>query len=410
MIVRDRVKLAIFFLSAILNVVAFAPSRAYSHRFPTFLHVSEETLTWQEGIEKIFSPKSSQAERQILLQDLVARRTEVTDDITRAISNGTPEDLLPQDSDARRAVDGARAVQRQVVDDILPAIAEEAPRVPGNFVKNAPEIIASAAEAVQKKLTPDSVADAARRLPDLPQLLADEALNVVSSVPPGLQSPDYTVVDRQAAFEIRDYAPYSTCTAAMAGSEDPFGAGTSFNTLAEYTFGENDSKESLSMTTPVAISRGADGSQQMSFVLPGSLDASSAPAPISPRVILSDVPTKRVAAVEFPGFATDGEVSRVLSALQQELRLAGLAPVEDGVYTLLQYNPPYTLPFLRKNEIIIDLATEAVNEAEIALGSPDAPDDDALDDEPKVLQGVEGLDAAPVVGMYDDDDGGMPSD
>lgn len=70
---------------------------------------------------------------------------------------------------------------------------------------------------------------------------------------------------------------------------------------------------------------------------------------------------------EFPGFATEGECERQLALLRASLLGAGLAAQTVDGYRVLLYNPPQTLPFLRRNEILVylrDGATDPKSDSE----------------------------------------------
>jgi len=94
----------------------------------------------------------------------------------------------------------------------------------------------------------------------------------------------------------------------------------------------------------------------MSFVLPKQYSAASAPAPTDEQVRLEQMPLQTLAVVEFTGFATDGEVARQKAALLSQLEADGVQIVVDSTgdaFSVFQYNPPYTLPWLRRNELAI---------------------------------------------------------
>ncbi|CAM9758608.1 unnamed protein product [Phaeothamnion confervicola] len=162
--------------------------------------------------------------------------------------------------------------------------------------------------------------------------------------------------------------------------DDPSASGQGFNTLAGYLFGRNSRDESMAMTTPVAIdcespaylggssatgasSFSVDGGggkstrRSMSFVLPEGMAAAAAPAPVAGAAVsLGDVAQgERWAVAEFTGFVTDGEVRRQVEALRAALRRDARGADESGRYRVMQYNPPYTLPFRRRNEVAIRL-------------------------------------------------------
>merc|ERR1711965_799609 len=110
-------------------------------------------------------------------------------------------------------------------------------------------------------------------------------------------------------------------------------------------FGGNVDKEVLAMTTPV-ITRG----DTMEFVLAGGFTEDNAPVPNNDKVMLASVPARVLAVRSFLGLATEGEVSRQRAALEDALLAAGV--VYDNLsFQVSQFNPPYTLPWLRLNEV-----------------------------------------------------------
>ena len=229
--------------------------------------------------------------RQVLFQDLLARREEVLEDVQSAVSAGSAETLLPEDSEARRAASGAAAVARQLADDIVPALLSE---VPPKLPTAMPELIARAQASVERA-KPTTGVDLTR-LVDL-EVLSEQATRMVASTPPGLQQPEYEVeADLSSGVEIRRYEAYAACTTALeSGSEAlPFpnlvALADAWDALSAYISGENDQGTSIAMTTPVSFGDGA-----MSFALGGGVDAQGAPMPKSPRVFVTEVAPARVA-------------------------------------------------------------------------------------------------------------------
>ena len=78
------------------------------------------------------------------------------------------------------------------------------------------------------------------------------------------------------------------------------------------------------------------------------------PTPEDERVELRAVPAFTAAVIRFSGWATDGKSERKREELMEQLQLRGLAVIGDPV--LNQYNPPWTLPFLRRNEVMVPVA------------------------------------------------------
>lgn len=108
-------------------------------------------MTWQEGLERLLSPNTPAADRDVLLRDLLSRGPEIADEVTRAIGTGDLQSLAPPDGEGKRVLDDLEAVRRQVVDDLLPQATSEAqtllsdPATVANEVQRAAQDAADAA-------------------------------------------------------------------------------------------------------------------------------------------------------------------------------------------------------------------------------------------------------------------------
>jgi len=109
--------------------------------------------------------------------------------------------------------------------------------------------------------------------------------------------------------------------------------------------------ESIAMTTPVVT-----GGCLMRFVLPSKYKTiEDAPVPTDPKVRLVAVPEKDMAVLRFRGKVTGNAEAE--AKYHELVRLAaekGLSP--DGKWELHRFNPPYTLPFLRTNEVLFPVS------------------------------------------------------
>ncbi|XP_057513642.1 heme-binding-like protein At3g10130, chloroplastic [Actinidia eriantha] len=191
---------------------------------------------------------------------------------------------------------------------------------------------------------------------------------------PDLETVKFTVLSRRDQYEIRKVEPYFIAEATMPGKYgfDFNGASQSFNILAEYLFGKNTTKERMEMTTPV-FTRKSGGERmemttpvitrklededkwQMSFVMPSKY-GSNLPLPKDPSVRIREVPSKIVAVAAFSGFVTDEEVTRRESILRDALKNDPQFQVNEcASVEVAQYNPPFTLPFTRRNEVALEV-------------------------------------------------------
>jgi hypothetical protein len=173
---------------------------------------------------------------------------------------------------------------------------------------------------------------------------------------PSLETPRYTVLRRTGDYEVRRYEPYVVAEVDMPAGSGPAG-GDGFNDLAGYIFGGNNRKSSMEMTTPVYSNagQGGSGTSRMQFVMEGRYgrDTDALPTPDNAKVERRVEEAKVVAALQFPGIPLDWEVREAERRLRGALLLDGLQ-AEDG-YHLARYNDPFTLPPLRRNEVLIRL-------------------------------------------------------
>ncbi|KAI9380492.1 hypothetical protein POPTR_016G098500v4 [Populus trichocarpa] len=186
----------------------------------------------------------------------------------------------------------------------------------------------------------------------------EEALMAV----PDLETLKYKVSSRKEGYEIRELEPYFVAETTMSGETgfNFYGASQSFNVLAEYLFGKNTMKEKMEMTTPVITRKTQpvmtkEGKWQMSFVIPSKYGA-NLPLPKDPTVRVEEVPGRVVAVVAFSGFVTDEEVKQRELKLRNALKKDPEFRVKDSASVeVAQYNPPFTLPFTRRNEIALEV-------------------------------------------------------
>jgi len=187
----------------------------------------------------------------------------------------------------------------------------------------------------------------------------------------------YETVEQIDGVEIRQY-PLSVLVETTAPSQ-----GVAFRRLFDYISGANEASEDVSMTTPVATrgekiemtapvrtlgsetvsmtapvatrSEDGDGST-MAFYLPPEYTPSSAPTPTNPNVRLVIEPARTVATKRFSWYATEDRVERAREALLSVLEEHDIERQDEPI--VLQYNDPWTPPFMRRNEIAVTVADE----------------------------------------------------
>jgi len=182
-----------------------------------------------------------------------------------------------------------------------------------------------------------------------------------------IEETNYSVVEKEDNFEIRDYAPHTLAETVVAGSLEDAG-NKAFNRLFEYISGNNQSRAKVAMTAPVSqepagekIDMTAPVGQQaagerwvVSFMMPASYTLETLPKPLDPAVTLRAVPARRMAAIRYSGFWSEEGYLRNKAALESWIEKKGYKVIAEPVWA--RYNAPFSLWFLRRNEVLISIA------------------------------------------------------
>jgi len=168
------------------------------------------------------------------------------------------------------------------------------------------------------------------------------------------------VVDKEYdTFEIRSYEASLFTSVQLSTKEYKEASSKGFSILAGYIFGGNETNEKIAMTSPVTMS--LEDSMTMMFMVPKKFNKETLPQPNQSQIEFREEPAKTVAAISFGGWSSDQKIEKYKEQLKTAL------DAEDIPYTnrfyFLGYNPPYEV-LNRKNEIIVELESEAHKEVE----------------------------------------------
>ena len=183
------------------------------------------------------------------------------------------------------------------------------------------------------------------------------------------EEPKFTVLEKTPPFELRSYAPMILAEVKVEGSLDE-ASSQGFRLIAAYIFGQNQVSEKIAMTAPVAVeeqvSKSAKiamtapvniestaGQWTVSFVMPSEYTMESLPKPLNPKVQLRQIPPVKRAVIGFSGFYNENKVAEKTLELEEWMKTKNLQGM--SVPKFARYNPPWTLPFMRRNEIMIDV-------------------------------------------------------
>jgi effector-binding domain-containing protein len=188
---------------------------------------------------------------------------------------------------------------------------------------------------------------------------------IVSNV----EHPKYTLIERSGNIEIRDYATMIVAETEVTG-ERREAISKGFRIIADYIFGNNTAAQKVPMTAPVAqqasetiamtapvTQAGGDNTWRVRFIMPSKYTMETLPKPNNPAIELREIPKKRFAVIRFSGMAGEESVKRYNKELDDFLSAKRLTPLSPPTYAF--YNPPWTLPFLRRNEVLVEIAGPA---------------------------------------------------
>ncbi|MDF2825443.1 MAG: heme-binding protein [Mycobacterium sp.] len=196
-----------------------------------------------------------------------------------------------------------------------------------------------------------------------------EGLPSIVGIRIGTEEPFFVEEARVGDVEIRRYGPRIAAQTAVSGSgQDARSEG--FRRLAGYIFGGNHRKTAIAMTAPVAQhnnkiamtapvaqTRTTDGDSVIRFFMPSKWSMDTLPEPDDGLVTLVDVPGETVAALRFTGDRSTRAVAAKTEELLEALRSSDFQPQGDPVAWF--YDPPWTLPFLRRNEVVVPVTASA---------------------------------------------------
>jgi len=178
----------------------------------------------------------------------------------------------------------------------------------------------------------------------------------------GVEEPLHSVETLADGVEIRRYGPRIAAETTVVADEETART-VAFRRLAGYIFGANHRSDRIAMTAPVGqkiemtapVSQQAGGDQGwvVRFYMPTGWTLQSLPTPDDQRVALVDLPPETVAVLRFSGDRGARSIADHTRRLRATLRAYGFLTI--GEPTAWFYDPPWTLPFLRRNEVAVSI-------------------------------------------------------
>ena len=194
---------------------------------------------------------------------------------------------------------------------------------------------------------------------------------LIASTAMATEEPKFSIIEKSEPFELRNYAPQLIAEVKVEGDLDA-ASSQGFRLIAAFIFGQNQVSEKISMTAPVGIEAtqstkiamtvpvgieaskdSATGVNQwiFSFVMPSEYTMATLPKPLNPLVTIRELPAQKRAAIIFSGFNSEAKVLEKTKALEEWIKSKQWQVI--GSPQFARYNPPWSLPFMRRNEILI---------------------------------------------------------
>jgi effector-binding domain-containing protein len=185
---------------------------------------------------------------------------------------------------------------------------------------------------------------------------------MIGPIMSNVEHPTYKILSAEKNIEIRQYNPMIIAEIKVQGDRDK-AIKEGFRALADYIFGNNTSRLEIAMTAPVQqqanekISMTApvqqqalDGAWSVSFVMPSQYTIDTLPKPNNANVNIKKVPEQKFAAIKFTGISSKKNIGLHEKSLLQFVKLNQMKVSGPAKYAF--YNPPWTLPFMRRNEVM----------------------------------------------------------
>jgi hypothetical protein len=196
----------------------------------------------------------------------------------------------------------------------------------------------------------------------------------------GVGEPSFTVNKQHGAISIRQYSPMLIAEVTTTGNRKQ-AINSGFRVLANYIFGNNTSSgqdkiamtapvmqqstkidmtapvmqqsTKIDMTAPVMQTSSSDGSWNIRFVMPKKFTMDTLPKPNNTAIKILIQPAEQFIVIKFSGLATSDNLQTHQKKLEKYIQEHNIKISGSAVYAF--YNPPWTIPFMRRNEIMFKL-------------------------------------------------------
>ena len=180
-----------------------------------------------------------------------------------------------------------------------------------------------------------------------------------------VESPSYKVIQSKGKIEIREFSPMIIAEVEVFGKRKN-AISNGFKLLADYIFGNNIPRDNIDTTATIQRPMGkkiamtapvqqqlASNSWLVSFVMPSEYSLETLPKPKNTKIKLKKIPTKRFITIQFSGGSSDENLAKHEKLLLEFVKTDNISVIGASKYAF--YNPPWTLPLMRRNEVMFEI-------------------------------------------------------
>ena len=180
-----------------------------------------------------------------------------------------------------------------------------------------------------------------------------------------VEVPEFSIALACDNIEIREYKPILIAEVEVKGSREA-AISEGFKILADFIFGNNIKRSKIKMTAPVTqkssqkikmtapvTQKSSDKGWVVSFTMPTSYNIDTLPRPVNEAINIKEIPEKKMAVITFSGQSEKKNILKHERKLLEFLNKNTFKYDKNAIYAF--YNPPWTLPVLKKNEVMFEI-------------------------------------------------------
>jgi hypothetical protein len=178
------------------------------------------------------------------------------------------------------------------------------------------------------------------------------------------EEPVYNTLKTYEEFELRQYESFIIAEVHVTGGFDDVG-NKAFRKLFNYISNADRPQGKIDMTTPVIqqpmeisgdtntdnAKKAQEKGYRFAFVMPGKYELEDLPPPLDPAIQLKTVPGNLIAARRYSGTWSQERYQKNEQILLQAIKGSDYKAAGEPIFA--RYNAPFSLWFLRRNEVLV---------------------------------------------------------